>query len=484
VSASVLPTKTGRARPDLSRLVMRRAARVGLMAVLLALVIGLLRIDDALEEEVEAAQHLAELSVQLLHLGTLSNKKAIDTLRTLQEGHALRHLALRIVDGRGRVLLAPPPERAMPGLLQALADGHRRWSPSPVPQSIGWSLPRPDGQAWSLSLQPTPEDERREAVADFLGLFLVLLACIAGLLLVMRWNVRRSLSPLGRLLAAIDGIEHGQHDEVLHLPEMPTRELASIAAALRHLAGALEEAEARRRLLSQKMQTLQEDERARLARELHDEFGQRLTALRFDAAWLARQLADQPRLLEVVQAISRHGAEVQRDIRDLLAQLRPLGPLADGASATLSPQRLQELLEPLVRSWQQAPHDGLEATAFSLAIDIDAAAPALPRDLVLALYRLSQEALTNAARHARARQVALTLRIGPGEVLWSVQDDGRGLGDAAVAMQRGNGLGGMQERVWALGGQWQVVEASASAPGLHLQARLPLSPPAPAAAVP
>ena len=463
-------------RPDLSRLVMRRAARVGLVAVLLALVIGLLRIDEAIEEEVEAARHLAELSVRLLHIETLTDDGAIGALRAIQDGHALRHLALRIVDERGRVLLEPPAPRTAPGPVDLLAQWHRRWSPLLPPPSVGWQLRRPEGQTWTLSLQPTPDGERREAVADFLGIFLVLLACIAGLLLVMRWNVRRSLAPLGHLLAAIDGIEHGQRAEVRHLPEMPTRELASIAAALRHLAEALEGAESRRRLLSQKMQTLQEDERARLARELHDEFGQRLTALRFDAAWLARQLADQPRLLEVVQTISRHGAEVQRDIRDLLVQLRPLGPLADGASATLSPQRLQELLEPLVRSWQQAPHDGLEATAFSLAIDIDAAAPALPRDLVLALYRLSQEALTNAARHAHARRVALTLRIGPDEVLWSVQDDGRGLGDAAAAMQRGNGLGGMQERVWALGGQWRIVEASPPAPGLHLQARLPLSP--------
>jgi two-component system sensor histidine kinase UhpB len=57
---------------------------------------------------------------------------------------------------------------------------------------------------------------------------------------------------------------------------------------------------------------------------------------------------------------------------------------------------------------------------------------------------------------------------------WSVEDDGVGLGNPAAAMQRGNGLGGMQERVWALGGQWRLA-SDGSSPGLRLQARLPLS---------
>ncbi len=464
-----------RALPELSRLVMRRAARVGLVAVLLALLVGLLRIDEAIEEEVDAAMQLAEMSARLARLEPLDDAGVLSALRAQQQG-GLRHLTLTIRDESGRALLAPDPPAVPEGLLDLLADLHRRWSEDEPVRSVSWTLPRPDGRLWMLTLQASPEGERREALADIGGVFLVLLGCIAGLLLVMRRNVRRSLAPLNDLLAAIDGIEHGRLAPVRALTAMPTRELDQIAAALRQLAGALDEAESRRRLLSQKMQTLQEDERARLARELHDEFGQHLTALRFDAAWLARQLADQPRLLEVVQGISRHCGEVQRDIRDLLVQLRPLGPVMDGHEERVAPQRLQELLEALVRGWQVL-HDGREgrpARDFRLALHIDASAPALPRELALAVYRLSQEALTNAARHAQATRVALTVDIDAQAVCWSVEDDGLGLGDPAAAMQRGNGLGGMQERVWALGGQWRLA-SDGSPPGLRLQARLPLS---------
>jgi two-component system sensor histidine kinase UhpB len=113
-----------------------------------------------------------------------------------------------------------------------------------------------------------------------------------------------------------------------------------------------------------------------------------------------------------------------------------------------------------------------------------AASTRIPRDLALAVYRISQEALTNAARHAHAGEVVLTLTLDmqtqPPTLDWSVQDDGVGLPDPAGARQRGNGLGGMQERVWALGGTWRVEPADPSSettrPGLRLSARLTWKP--------
>ena len=141
----------------------------------------LLRIDVAIDEEVEAARHLADLSVRLLQFETLADGPALDAVRTLQQDNGLRHLALRIVDERGRTLLEPPPDREVPGLIDLLADAHRRWSPSPPPPAVTWPLRRPDGRTWTLSLQPTLDGERREALADFLVQFLVLLGCIAGL---------------------------------------------------------------------------------------------------------------------------------------------------------------------------------------------------------------------------------------------------------------------------------------------------------------
>ncbi|MEY8879583.1 MAG: histidine kinase [Leptothrix sp. (in: b-proteobacteria)] len=509
---------------DLPRLVMRRAFGVGLLVLLLATALGLQRAGDNIQDEVDAAMTLAGAVARLGSLQHSDDPSALASLRAMQEHDGLRHLELHIRGADGRALLEPPPRAPDSAWLGWLYELHRRLLSTPDRRQVSWAVPRPDGSAWTVSLQASHESERIEALNNLCGMLLLVLACIAGLLLVMRWNVRHALAPLNQLLAAIAGIEQQDPQAARQLPRMPIRELEAIASALRHLTQALAEAEARRRLLSQKVLTLQEDERAHLARELHDEFGQRLTALRFDAAWLLKrldvQVPPQPELAEVVRSMAERCAEVQRDTRDLLVRLRPLGPAspaddpAPGAPLPLS--RLIQLLQTLVHSWQRSATQASDAVEHRLVIDwldaagrslpaalsaVDASTPAdaigVPRELALTVYRLSQEALTNAARHAGARQVQLRLSMqrpdltraalpagepaGKAWLSWSVADDGIGIADPAAAMQRGNGLGGMQERVWALGGEWFWGPFGAAAlgtevpqrPGLQLRAMLP-----------
>jgi two-component system sensor histidine kinase UhpB len=328
---------------------------------------------------------------------------------------------------------------------------------------------------------------------NLLGMLGVLLACIGGLLLVMRWNVRRSLAPLGGLLGAIARVEQNDLRALRALPAMPIRELEAVAAALRHLAQALATAEGERRLLVQQALTLQEDERHRLARDLHDEFGQRLTALRVDAAWLARRVAEQPALRQVVDGMSAQCERVQLDIRALLTRLQPFGPAGEGGREAdgESLYRLVALLRALVASWSPPGRDS--ATRYQLLLQWQAADGApqawpdgplaealrLPRALALTLYRISQEALTNVARHAHARSAELRLHCrgeaAPGAALhlaWSVRDDGVGLPDEHGTLQRGNGLAGIQERAWAQGGDLRIGPAQPGSPpvGLCLEA--------------
>jgi len=244
---------------------------------------------------------------------------------------------------------------------------------------------------------------------------------------------------------------------------MPNRELQAITAALCGLADALDSAERQRRALSQQVLTLQDDERQRIARELHDEFGQCLTALRADAAWLSQRLAGDPPGSRVVRAMAAQCEALQSEIRALLRRLQPTDGDAHGASHLL---HMQRQLEGLVQAWAGSPG---AAVRFELALAVsdtggrtlpwpdaqEARALALPRELALALYRISQEALTNVARHAQATRAVLQLtlqRCAEGDLLqWQVSDDGRGLGEFAVALQRGNGLAGIRQRVWALG---------------------------------
>ncbi len=482
---------------DLPRLLMRRAGVVALAVLLLALVLGLARMRTDIDDEFDAAVSLAGLLAELGSLAPLDDAAALAKLAALRSQAAAsppRHLLLQVYGVDGQVLLAPPAAAPAAAPMRWLLALHRQLWSAPAPHQQTWPLARPGGGRWTVSLLASHESERREALVNLLGTLALLLACIAGLLLVMRWNLRRALAPLGRLLAAISGIEGHDVRAVQALPAMPVRELDAIAGALRRLGQALDEAQARRRLLSQQVLSLQEDERSRLAQELHDEFGQRLTALRVDAAWLARRLDGQPEAAAVLAGMAGHCQQIQQDIRGLLSRLQPFGRATaaglDGTGQSLA--RLTDLLQALVASWAQAGDGATTRYRIELAVQNEAGQhcpwpdPALaqtlvlPQALALVLYRISQEALTNVTRHAGAQQAVLRLlltgRLQPGaplRIAWAVLDDGIGLVLPAVAQQRGNGLSGIRERVWAQGAEL-VFQPGLQGRGLGLAASFEL----------
>lgn len=463
---------------DLPRLVMRRAAIVAVLGCVVLALAGLARMRDDVDEELSGARGLATLAEQLNGLALLDDAQASQALRHWQAQAELRHLQVRVTDGAGRLMLQAGPGQAdePSGWLARLGQ---RWFVPAAPFSVSWALRRPQGPAWSVTLTAAPWSEQAEAVAALLESLAVLAAVAAGVLLVMAWNTRRAFRPLGQLLSALSGLERSHEGGRRQaLPVMPIAELEALAAAVRHLDVALAAAQQHRRHLARQLMSLQEDERGRLARELHDEFGQRLTAMRVNTTWLGRQLQGQPELLAVVRDIGRQCEAVQQDVRGLLQRLRPLGPAAEDEPETLA--ALARMLHTLVAGWQRAlpslrwtldirqGEPGLPARTLAP----DEAGCGLPRDAALALYRISQEALTNVARHAVARQATLALRVelpagrpedGPALATWhwSVQDDGVGLEALDTACSRGNGLAGMRERLWALGGDlhWEAVPA-------------------------
>jgi two-component system sensor histidine kinase UhpB len=470
---------------ELPRVVMRGALAVAAGGLLLALVLGLWRARADMRDEIDGAVALAQAMALLAEHGRaadLPREELLASLRALQADNALRHLHLQLRDAEGRTLL-PPIEEPRPELpLRWLVRLNRLLFAPPPPQVVSWPLRRADGESWQLQLQASPDSEQREALASLLEMLGLLAAGSALMLAVMFWNVRRSFRPLRPLLEAIAGIERREVAPLAALPPMPIRELAAVADALRHLAGALQQAEEERRALARQVATLQEDERSRLALELHDEFGQRLTALRVDAAWLQRRLAAEPELAAVAAGMGEQCARIQQEVRELLSRLRPPDASGEGEAETVG--RLRALLEGLVAAWSQA---GDRSTRYALDFETGTLADdtPLPRALVLAVYRISQEALTNVARHARAGSARLLVRIEPagdgpaqrgGTLRWCVEDDGRGL-DHPGAWQRGNGLAGVKQRVWAAGGdlEWGARDPlHADRPGLRLQARLPV----------
>lgn len=461
--------------------VMRRAVPTAAAVMAAGLLIGLLRMKLDVSDEVLAAGQLARVVAVLGQASGESDGAVLARLQALARERELRHLSLRIDSDDGHLLLAVQPERA-PSWLAPVLDGMGRQDV----RGASWALHRPSGAAWRVTLEASAGGEQREAAGELAAMLGLLLAGAIGLVASMWFNLARALHPLGRLLDAIAGLGRQDHTVLQALPPMPVTEMASIAQALRGMDHQLQVAREQSRQYGQKLLVAQEEERARLAHDLHDELGQRLTAMRVELAHLLRGQPEGDGTATALQRLQAHTTQLQRDVRAMLAGLQPFGPTLDEGSSVAA-ERLHTLLLGLTRH-----HDEASAPRVDLTWQVRPAAgapggdlaAALPRDLALVLYRITQETLTNAMRHSGARHVAvqvavdLDARAHPARVLWTAQDDGFGIGDIDQALQRGNGLAGIQQRVFSAGGDLVISAARSeqARPGLRLAAELPVFP--------
>lgn len=219
---------------------------------------------------------------------------------------------------------------------------------------------------------------------------------------------------------------------------------------------------AENRALTQRTFKLLERERRHLARELHDELGQWLTAIQAEAESLRTGSARDAKTLDSAQAIGESAAEVSAVIRRMVGELRP---------ALLDSLGLPDSLRELLFQWRKH-HAGVacELILEGRADDLET----LGETLNITVYRILQECLTNVAKHAQASRVKVALRragTGEGSALrLSLENDGKGLSPGAS--NRGMGLLGMRERVASLGGDFQVLSPPGG--GVRVEVRLPI----------
>jgi two-component system, NarL family, sensor histidine kinase UhpB len=204
------------------------------------------------------------------------------------------------------------------------------------------------------------------------------------------------------------------------------------------------EAERARTELLAKLVFAQEDERRRIAREMHDQFGEQLTALALSIGALKQACADQPALSAKVDAIDRVAKQLDRDVDQLVWQLRP---------TALDDLGLRAALSNYIQDWSR--RSNIPAQLHTSGLLDDRLAP----DVESALYRIAQEALTNVAKHARAGNVEVILERRPDHVLLIVEDDGVGFEGSAAETGQGFGLMGMHERATLVGASLQIESA-------------------------
>ncbi|MBW2096825.1 MAG: PAS domain-containing protein, partial [Deltaproteobacteria bacterium] len=210
------------------------------------------------------------------------------------------------------------------------------------------------------------------------------------------------------------------------------------------------------RRLSGRIMQNQENERAAIARELHDELGQVLTALRMDAVWLGNYLAEKDSIAEDRALTMRELIDKTiDDVRGLAIRLRP---------GVLDDLGLVEALE-----WYTDEFE--KRTNVTCRFKDSPSLPPLPDYLATAAYRIAQEALTNVARHASATHVEVRLGMEKDFLLLTVRDDGRGFDVHGRAAREGLGLAGMKERAELLDGALEI--QSTPGKGTELRFRAP-----------
>lgn len=403
---------------------------LGFALALLAAVaawVGLALRDDV-ADEMAAAARLVDVVQAAAQAGQGS-----DALRAALEGAPLRHVVIEVE--RSSMEQSAPP--AVAGLTPGILHERR------IPLADGTLVIRADARA-----------EIREVLQGggrVMATLLLLSLILAGLAWLV---VHRALAPVRELERGLAHLGGGEGEAPL--PRFELKEFASIASAIERLSGELARARQAERDMARRLLELQEAERQDLARELHDELGQGLTAISVAAACIERQAARgaADALLASACDIRHESARMLGLVRNRLAQLRPQG--LDGL-------RVVDALNDLVASWRgRAPEIGVET-------EFEARLPALPPLAGLALYRTLQEALTNVLRHSVASRVRLSLRQVGQDVELTIADNGIGRPADALQGARG-GLTGMRERAAMAGGRCWLDDT----PGGGLQVRLSL----------
>jgi PAS domain S-box-containing protein len=207
----------------------------------------------------------------------------------------------------------------------------------------------------------------------------------------------------------------------------------------------------------------QEDERRRIAREMHDQFGEQLTALNLRVRLLRDACAGRPDLTEQVAALEEVAQRLDRDVDHLVWELRP---------TALDDLGLRAALANYIKDWSARVHVSAELHTTGLLDD------RLPSETETALYRIAQEALTNVAKHSQAKNVEIILERRSDHVVLIVEDDGVGFepGGAPGAGGQGFGLLGMQERAALIGATLQIESSAGS--GTTVFVRMAAGPPA------
>ncbi|AUC98085.1 MULTISPECIES: histidine kinase [Bradyrhizobium] len=358
-------------------------------------------------------------------------------------------------------------EKPLCGQSKGIGKTPPRWFATTVQTVLGdhTTVERPISEraATGGTVRATPDPDAAIALAwqHILDNIHVALLMALAIALLASLAIAHTLAPARTIVTALQRMADGEY--LTPLPRIRSMELAMIGRAVSDLGDRLAAAEEERTVLTRRLLEIRSDERRALARELHDEFGQNLTAILAFANTIEATAPQKDPGNEIAQdarMISQATRRIMACLRDTLNRLRH--PPAEELG-------LEASLVSLVDSWRSRA-----TTQPLIQLDLQGDLADVRGTVAATAYRVAQECLTNALRHSAAREIVLRIERRTGAenaLLVRVEDDGGG--DAAkVAESAGFGLTGVSERVAALGGSLSIARASR---GLSVAATIPLA---------
>lgn len=428
--------------------------------VLVCVAAGAYVVNSARRAVTEEMQSTARLTLDLLEVELLRGGAAGDPLQTRQFLDRLsamgstRHMHISI---RQRDEPASPTQQSAAWNRPIAAPTWFARLVSPAALTARRSLVQPGMPDTEVELRADPADEIAEAWRETRSVLILMFVFTGMVMGLIFFSLGRDLAPIESILRGLQGIEQGDYQ--LRLPAYRTTELSRISDKFNHMAQVLMQSRKENQRLSLRSLEIQEQERRLLARELHDELGQSLTAIKAMAvATAAARDIDRARLRDSMGEIARVADHTYDVARQLMQRLRP--PVLDVLG-------LGAALQDLVDRWNTTSGECF------CRLNVDGDVQALSDAVGVTLYRIIQEALTNVTRHGRADEVSVALQVGPAkDVELTIVDDGAGFDPERA--RPGLGLLGMRERAGALGGA--CVLTSAPGQGVRIRITLPAGP--------
>lgn len=416
-----------------------------ILILILSASIAVWQARNSVEEEVKSSINLA---VQMIEFGfnqlPSSNKDNDAWLQKIATMQPVRHLHISIEQNQSELqnnntLGIKDNETAAPDwFIKAVAVDFF---------THNYDIKIADGSRKTIFITANPMDEISEAWGETKAYFWSIVLMLSIIFFTVNLVFHSVLQAVKVILSGLRQVETGYFDHVL--PRFKISEFDAIAKEINGMSLALKTAQQNNQALARHTMQIQETERQNMSRELHDEMGQSLTAIKAMAVTCQQTDTDVKAVTSSIVKICDHLSVV---VRSMMRTLHPLSLTELGLGATLSE---------LIREWQR------RSTNLQFDLNYDISLEKLSHDITIHVYRIVQECLTNVVRHANASEATVLVAKRGSNVWITVSDNGQG----NQLNSPGFGLLGMRERAENLGGKFEI--ESAQQGGVNVVVQLP-----------